>query len=361
MISKLFKAQPPRPAVVGRTLCTLNRSKLSTAIEKQEEMKEMNQLTALNDALRITLEDDPTACIFGEDVAFGGVFRVTKDLREKFGEDRVFNSPLSEQGIVGFGIGMATLGHTAIAEIQFADYIFPAFDQIVNEASKYRYRSGNQWDCGKLTIRCASSTVGHGAIYHSQSPEGFFAHCPGLKLVYPRDPYTAKGLLRGSILDDNPVIFFESKRLYQHPRMQVPTNDYQLELGNAEVIQSGTDLTIIGWGAHLHVIQQAVDMVAEEGISCEIIDLQTIMPWDEQTIMESVTKTGRLLITHEAPLSFGVGAEIAATVQKELFLNLEAPVHRVCGLDTAVPLIFEKFQTPNQFKVYQGIKEIMDY
>jgi len=324
-------------------------------------MVEMNQLTALNDALRITLEQDPTACIFGEDVAFGGVFRVTKDLRAKFGEDRVFNSPLSEQGIVGFGIGMATMGHTAIAEIQFADYIFPAFDQIVNEAAKYRYRSGAQWDCGRLTIRCASSAVGHGAIYHSQSPEGFFAHCPGLKLVYPRDPYTSKGLLRGSILDNNPVIFFESKRLYQYPRMKVPASDFQIELGNAEVVQPGDDVTIIAWGAHLQVVQIAADMAAKEGISCEIIDLQTILPWDEQTVMDSVTKTGRLIISHEAPLSFGVGAEIAATVSKELFLNLEAPVSRICGLDTPVPLIFERFQMPNQFKIFQGIKEIMEY
>ena len=361
MLSKILKCKPRYEQI--NKLLYLNNYKYSNGLEQaeKEEMAEMNQLSALNDALRITLEQDPTACIFGEDVAFGGVFRVTKDLRDKFGADRIFNSPLSEQGIVGFGIGMAAMGHTAIAEIQFADYIFPAFDQIINEGAKYRYRSGSQWDCGKLTIRCASSAVGHGAIYHSQSPEGFFAHCPGLKLVYPRDPYTAKGLLRGSILDDNPVIFFESKRLYQYPRMQVPTNDFQIELGNAEIIQPGDDLTIIGWGAHLNTVQIAADMVAKEGISCEIIDLQTITPWDEQTVINSVLKTGRLLITHEAPLSFGVGAEIAATIQKELFLNLEAPVHRVCGLDTAVPLIFEKFQMPNQFKIYQGIKQLINY
>merc|ERR1719454_1609171 len=158
--------------------------------------KKTNLVMALNDAIATVMETDETACMFGEDVGFGGVFRVAEGLRDRFGEDRVFSTPLTEQGIVGFGIGMAAVGHTAIAEIQFADYIFPAFDQIVNEAAKYRYRSGNQWDCGKLTIRCASSTVGHGAIYHSQSPEGFFAHCPGLKLVYPRDPYTAKGLPR---------------------------------------------------------------------------------------------------------------------------------------------------------------------
>eukprot|EP01083_Nonionella_stella_P201764 737796_1 len=356
MLSKLCKYKPCHHQL--NKLCTFNRHNFSNGLDQQmaydqtetKDVIEMNQLQALNDALRITLKSDPTAVIFGEDVAFGGVFRVTKGLRDEFGADRCFNSPLSEQGIVGFGIGMAAYGHTAIAEIQFADYIFPAFDQIVNEGAKYRYRSGGQWDCGKLTIRCASSTVGHGAIYHSQSPEGFFAHCPGLKLVYPRSPHTAKGLLRGSILDDNPVIFFESKRLYQYPRQEVSTSDFHIELGNAEVISRGSDLTIIAWGAHLGVVQHAVDMAAKEGISCEIIDLQTILPWDEETIMHSVAKTGRLLVTHEAPLSFGVGAEIAATVQKELFLNLQAPVFRICGLDTAVPLIFEKFQIPNQFK-----------
>ena len=187
MLSKLSKLKPKQLTNCSKyvnQLSRCNKYKFSNGISKEEvsELTEMNQLTALNDALRITLEKDPTAIIFGEDVAFGGVFRVTKDLREDFGADRVFNTPLSEQGIVGFGIGFATAGYTALAEIQFADYIFPAFDQIVNEAAKYRYRSGGEWDCGKLVIRCASSAVGHGAIYHSQSPEGFFAHCPGIKV-----------------------------------------------------------------------------------------------------------------------------------------------------------------------------------
>merc|ERR1719447_1494848 len=192
---------------------------------------EMNQLTALNDALRITLEQDPTACIFGEDVAFGGVFRVTKDLRDKFGADRVFNSPLSEQGIVGFGIGMAAVGHTAIAEIQFADYIFPAFDQLVNEAAKYRYRSGNHFNCGKLTVRAPCGAVGHGGHYHSQSPEAYFTHTPGWVVVEPRGPRQAKGLLLSSIREPNPVVFFEPKRLYRAAVADVPIEDYQIPLG----------------------------------------------------------------------------------------------------------------------------------
>merc|ERR1719447_1437323 len=217
---------------------------------------EMNQLTALNDALRITLEDDPTACIFGEDVAFGGVFRVTKDLRDKFGADRVFNSPLSEQGIVGFGIGMATVGHTAIAEIQFADYIFPAFDQIVNEASKYRYRSGNLWDCGSLTFRATWGAVGHGALYHSQSPESYFAHTPGLKIAIPRSPSKAKGLLLSCIRDQNPCIFFEPKILYRAASEPVPKKDYMLPLGKADVMIPGEDVTLIAWGTQVHVMRE---------------------------------------------------------------------------------------------------------
>jgi len=326
------------------------------------ELERTNQLGALNSALRQTLKEDDTAVIFGEDVAFGGVFRVTKGLRDEFGEDRVFNTPLTEQGIVGFGIGLATIGHTAVAEIQFADYIYPAFDQIVNEAAKYRYRSGGYWDCGALTIRTASSAVGHGAIYHSQSPESFFAHCPGLKLVYPRDPWKAKGLLRACIKDPNPCIFFESKRMYTFPWQEIPKNDYVCDLSVADIIQEGTDVTIIGWGAHLEVIQDAANMALQkDGISVEIIDLQTILPWDEETIIQSAKKTGRIIISHEACLTNGFGAEIAATIQENCFLYLEAPVKRVCGSDTPVPLIFERFMIPSKFKIYEEIKNIVKY
>lgn len=220
----------------------------------------MNLFTAVNDAMRIALETDPRAIVFGEDVGFGGVFRCTVDLREKFGAHRVFNTPLCEQGIAGFGIGYAAMGGTAIAEIQFADYIFPAADQIINEAAKYRYRSGGQFDCGGLTIRTPYGAVGHGGLYHSQSPEAYFTHTPGLVVVMPRSPITAKGLLLSCIRERNPCVFFEPKALYRAAVEEVPEGDFTIPLRVAEVVQAGTDITLVGWGAQVHVL-----MVREKG------------------------------------------------------------------------------------------------
>ncbi|XP_029593957.1 2-oxoisovalerate dehydrogenase subunit beta, mitochondrial-like isoform X2 [Salmo trutta] len=276
----------------------------------------MNLFQSVTSALDNTLASDPTAVIFGEDVAFGGVFRCTVGLRDKYGKDRVFNTPLCEQGIVGFGIGAAVAGATAIAEIQFADYIYPAFDQIVNEAAKYRYRSGNLFDCGNLTIRAPWGCVGHGSLYHSQSPEAFFAHCPGIKVVIPRGPVQCKGLLLSCIADQNPCIFFEPKILYRAAVEQVPTEAYTIPLSQAEVIQEGSDVTLVAWGTQIHVLREVANMAQEKlGVSCELIDLQTILPWDTETICKSVAKTGRLLISHEAPITGGFAAEISSTVQ----------------------------------------------
>ena len=290
----------------------------------------MNLFQAVNNALEISLATDPTTVVFGEDVAFGGVFRCTVNLQDKFGKDRVFNTPLCEQGIAGFGIGLATAGATAIAEIQFADYIFPAFDQLVNEAAKFRYRSGSQFDCGGLTIRAPCGAVGHGALYHSQSVESFFAHCPGLKIVIPRGPIQAKGLLLSCIRDRNPCIFFEPKILYRLAVEQVPVKDYMIPLSKAEILTEGDDCTLIAWGTQVHVMQEVAQMARDTlNTSCEVIDLVTIAPWDRETLINSVKKTGRALIAHEAPITGGFGAEIAATLQKECFLHLEAPIIRV--------------------------------
>ncbi|KAJ1670342.1 hypothetical protein EV182_008270, partial [Spiromyces aspiralis] len=221
---------------------------------------------------------------------------------------RVFNTPLTEQGIVGFGIGVAAEQHTAIAEVQFADYIFPAFDQatsrrlilphIVNEAAKYRYRSGGHFDCGRLTIRAPCAAVGHGALYHSQSPEAYFAHTPGLKIVTPRSPVQAKGLLLASIRDPNPVIFFEPKILYRSAVEQVPVDDYELPLSKAEVLKHGNDVTVVGYGSQVYVLESAIKLVERDmpGVSCELIDLRTILPWDVETVASSVNKTGRLVV-----------------------------------------------------------------
>jgi len=335
---------------------------MSTSAVPVATEERMNMFMAINDAMRVALATDDSCVLFGEDVGFGGVFRCSTNLRDEFGKDRVFNTPLSEQGLVGFGIGYAAMGCTAIAEVQFADYIFPAFDQIVNEAAKYRYRSGNQFNCGGLTIRTPYGAIGHGGHYHSQSPEAYFTHTPGIKVVIPRDPIQAKGLLLASIRDPNPVVFFEPKALYRGSVGDVPLGDFTLPLGKAEIVQKGDDITMIGWGSQMNVLSKAAALAKQElGVTTELIDLRTLLPWDKDTVINSVKKTGRLIVSHEAPKTSGFGAEISATVQEECFLYLEAPVQRVCGFDTPFPLIFEKFYVPDQFKVLEAVKTAMSY
>ncbi|MEZ9820887.1 alpha-ketoacid dehydrogenase subunit beta [Shewanella sp. 10N.286.45.A1] len=320
-------------------------------------MAEMNMLQAINEALSSEMEADKKMMVFGEDVGhFGGVFRATSGLQEKFGRDRCFNTPLTEQGIAGFANGLASNGMTAVAEIQFADYIFPAIDQIVNESAKFRYRSGNEFDVGGLTFRTPYGGGIAGGHYHSQSPEAYFTQTPGLKVVIPRNPEQAKGLLIASIRDKNPVIFFEPKRLYRASVGEVRDGDFEIELGKAEVVRQGTDITLLGWGAQMEILENAADMAAKKGISCEVIDLRTLSPWDVDTVAASVKKTGRLLINHEAPLTGGFAGEIAATIQEECFLYLESPIARVCGLDTPYPLIHEKEYMPDALKTFEAIK-----
>ncbi|PVU97164.1 hypothetical protein BB561_000717 [Smittium simulii] len=340
-----------------------NDSELSQLGLAQAPTKKMNMCQAINDALTIALNKDNKAIVFGEDVAFGGVFRCTVNLSQTFGEERVFNTPLTEQGIVGFGIGVAAQGHTAIAEIQFADYIFPAFDQIVNEAAKIRYRSGGEYDVAGLTIRSPCSAVGHGALYHSQSPEAYFSHTPGLKVVVPRSPIQAKGLLLASIADRNPVIFLEPKTLYRSSVEQVPEADFSLPLSKAQILKPGTDITIVGYGSQIYTLENAITMVERDmpGISCELIDLRTILPWDVETVVNSVNKTGRLVISHEAPITSGFGAEIASEISNRCFTKLESPINRICGFDTPFPLIFERFYLPDLARCYEGIIKTLKY
>ena len=334
---------------------------LHDAVGEQQRTRRVNLFTAINDALNIALEDDPKTLVFGEDVSFGGVFRCTTGLLEKHGGERVFNTPLCEQGILGFAVGAAAMGYKPVVEIQFADYIFPAFDQIVNEAAKYRYRSGGMFDCGGLTIRAPCGAVGHGGHYHSQSPEAFFLHSPGLKVVMPSGPRDAKGLLLSSIKDDNPVVFFEPKIMYRTSVEEVPDGNFTVPLGEARVVREGKDITLVGWGSQVGVLRQAADQVDQEGISCEVIDMRTILPWDVETVANSVTKTGRLLVSHEAPLTGGVGAEIVSTISKECFLSLESPPTRVCGADTPFPLVWEPFYLPRQGRVVHEIKEALNF
>lgn len=324
---------------------------------------------ALNHGLDKIFEKDPTAITMGEDLGFGGVFRVTGkggpqsiDLQAKYGRDRVFNTPLCEQGIAGFAIGASVEGACTIAEIQFADYVFPAFDQIVNEAAKMRYRSGSEFTCGSLIFRLPCQAVGHGGLYHSQSPEAYFAHCPGLDIVCPRGPLQAKGMLLNAVKTKNPVIFMEPKILYRLSEDLVPEGEYLIPFGKAEVVKEGTDLTMVAWGTQVHVLLDAEKEINKQlGVSCEIIDLRTIHPWDVDTVVNSVKKTGRLLVSHEAPETCGFGAEVVARVQKETFLNLEAPPERVCGWDTPFPHVQEPFYIPDKWRVLDAVEKLVDY
>jgi 2-oxoisovalerate dehydrogenase E1 component beta subunit len=334
-----------------------------------------NLFTAINSALAHALRSDSRTLVFGEDVSFGGVFRCSMNLASEFGPDRVFNTPLSEQGIVGFAIGAALQGMRPIAEIQFADYVFPAFDQIVNEAAKVRYRSGTnaqhaqQEDgggdgvhCGGLVIRMPAGGVGHGALYHTQSPESLFTHVPGMRVVVPRSPTQAKGLLLAAVECPDPVIFMEPKILYRAAVEHVPQEAYTLPLDKADVIKPGEDVTVVSYGTPLYTCQAAIDAV-EKDLKCsvELIDLRTIYPWDRQTVMDSVRKTGRCIVVHESMVNAGVGAEVAATVQEGCFLRLAAPVQRVAGWSTHTGLLYEKFILPDVARVYDSIKSVLDY
>lgn len=240
----------------------LNSTYINEKINKKTEYANLNMCSSIRDAIDIVMSTDSSSIVFGEDVAMGGVFSCTRGLRKKYGKDRVFNTPLSEQGIVGFGIDYASMGKTAIAEIQFADYIFPAFDQIVNEAAKFRYRSGNQFNCGQLLIRTPCGSIGHGGLYHSQSPEAFFCHIPGIKVVMPSCPFDAKGLLIAAVRDQNPVIFLEPKILYRNSTEEVPLFDYEVPLSKAKIKRHGKDLTVVSWGNQVNVVLEVKKIIS---------------------------------------------------------------------------------------------------
>lgn len=331
----------------------------SEAIAKVDGV-EMNLFQAVNSAMDHALQRDQKVVHFGEDVAFGGVFRCSIDLRKKHGSARVFNAPLCEQGIAGFAIGMAAVGYKPIAEIQFADYIFPAFDQIVNEAAKYRYRTGGKFDVGGLTFRAPCSAVGHGGLYHSQSVEGYFAHTPGLKVVMPSTPAEAKGLLLQCVEDENPCIFLEPKILYRTAVEEVNPGYYTIPIGKGRVLREGKDVTIVTYGSQVHVAKKAAEAASKKGIEVELIDLRSVAPWDRELVCQSVMKTGRCIVTHEAPETCGFGAEVVASVTRDCFLHLEAPPTRVCGLDTPFPL-HEKLYLPNEHKLIEAIESVVKF
>jgi pyruvate dehydrogenase E1 component beta subunit len=324
-------------------------------------MPTMNIIQAVNDALRIEMRKDPDVVVMGEDVGkFGGVFRATQGLQDEFGSDRVIDTPLAEGGIVGTALGMALYGLKPVPEIQFADFIYPAFDQIVNEVAKYRYRSGGQYAC-PMTIRAPYGGGIKGGHYHSQSPETHFVHVAGLKVVVPSNPYDAKGLLISAIRDPDPVLFFEPKRVYRAAKGDVPEGEYALPIGRAKVTREGSHLTVIAWGAMWHEADLAVREAAAEGIDCEVIDVRTLQPLDTETLVESVSKTGRAVVVHEAPRTCGFGAELAAILQERCFLHLEAPIRRVTGLDTPFPYTLEMEYLPRAPRVLKAIREVVAY
>jgi len=324
-------------------------------------MPVMNVIQAVNDALRLEMRKDPDVVVLGEDVGkFGGVFRATQGLYDEFGADRVIDTPLAEGGIIGTAIGMALYGLKPVPEIQFADFIYPAFDQIVNEAAKYRYRSGGQYEC-PLVIRTPYGGGIKGGHYHSQSPEVHFVHTPGLKVVVPSNPYDAKGLLISAIRDRDPVVFFEPKRVYRAAKGEVPAGEYAVPLGSAAVTREGRQVTVMAWGAMWHEVDQAAREAAAEGIDCEVIDLRSLQPLDVDTIVASVTKTGRAVVVHEAPRTCGFGAELVALVQERCFLSLEAPIARVTGFDTPFPYTLEMEYLPRAPRILQTLREVVSY
>ncbi|WVR06890.1 hypothetical protein IAU60_003926 [Kwoniella sp. DSM 27419] len=338
---------------------------------KGRRTRRMNLYQAIRDGLATALATNPKAFVFGEDVQTG-VFRCTTGLVEEFGKKRVFNTPLTEQGIAGFGIGLASVGASAIAEIQFGDYIFPAFDQ--------RYASGGAYPLpgGSLTIRAPIGSVGHGGLYHSQSPEGFFLGAAGLKVVIPRSPIQAKGLLLAAVRDPNPVIVFEPKILYRAAVEEVPTDDYTLPIGQPEVVRQGTDLTVVSYGTPLLTCLRAIELLQSPppslipflpaalrppnpAPSIQLIDLRTILPMPLGAMTEAVKKTGRMVIVHEAGKSGGVGNDLAGEVGRRAFEYLEAPIGLVAGWDTPVPLTYEKFYQPDVIRVFDKLVETLSY
>ena len=335
-------------------------------------MPRMNMIQALNSAMDLMLTEDSNVVVMGEDVGyFGGVFRCTEGLQRKHGEHRVLDAPIAEGGLVGAAIGMGVYGLRPVVEIQFADYIYPGYDQIVSELARLRYRSAGEF-FAPVTIRTPCGGGIRGGQTHSQSPEALFTHVCGLKVVMPSNPYDAKGLLISAIEDDDPVLFFEPKRIYNgpfhgdpqkpatpwsaHPRSEVPQGRYRVPIGQAEVVREGAELTILCYGTMVHVAQATADLL---GADLEIIDVRTMAPLDLDSLKQSVQKTGRCVILHEATRFSGFGAELCATVQEACFHYLEAPIQRVCGWDTPYPHAFEWEYFPGQKRLALALEEAL--
>ena len=314
-------------------------------------MSELTLVQAVNRGLAEAMRADPDVLILGEDVGVnGGVFRATEGLYKEFGESRVIDTPLSETGIVGAAIGMALYGMKPVAEIQFLDFIYPAFDQIVSELAKFRYRSGGQFPC-HVVIRAPYGGGIKGGLYHSQSTEAYFCHTAGLKVAIPSTPADAKGLLLTAIHDEDPVIFLEPKRIYRAVTGEVPDGDHRVPFGRARLVREGTDVSLFAYGAMVPPTVEAAEMLAKEGIQAEVIDPRTLVPLDEAALVASVEKTGRAVVVHEAARFCGFGGEVAAILAEKAFYSLKAPIARVTGYDTPFPYALENLYLPNAEKI----------
>ena len=336
-------------------------------------MTTRNMIEAINDAHRVMMARDPDIVVYGEDIGyFGGVFRATAGLQKEFGKTRVFDAPISEGGIVGTAVGMAAYGLKPVIEIQFADYIYPGYDQIVSEVARIRYRTAGEWTM-PMVIRSPYGGGIFGGQTHSQSPEALFTHCTGLKVVIPSNPHDAKGLLIAAIEDPDPVLFFEPKRIYngpfdghhdrpvkpwsKHELSEVPDGHYSVPLGKAKVVRAGDALTVLTYGTMVHVALAAVE---ENGVDAEVIDLRTLVPLDIETIEESVKKTGRCLVVQEATKTSGFASELVTLVQERCFYHLEAPVERVTGWDTPYPHAYEWVYFPGPIRMKNALKKVLE-
>jgi pyruvate dehydrogenase E1 component beta subunit len=324
-------------------------------------MTVLNIVQAVNHTLRDEMRRNDKIVVLGEDVGLnGGVFRATEGLYKEFGPNRVIDTPLAESGIIGVSIGMALYGLKPVPEIQFLDFIYPAFDQIQSELAKFRYRSGGQYTA-PVVIRAPYGGGIRGSHYHSQSTEAFFAHTPGLKVVIPATPYDTKGLLTSALRDRDPIMFLEPKKIYRTVRGEVPDEDYAIPIGKANIAREGEDVTVFAYGAMLHVAMEAAELVASKGINVEVVDIRTLLPFDIETIISSVKKTGRVVIVHEACKTCGFGAEIAAQIAERALLHLEAPIVRVAGFDVPFPYILEDDYLPNANRVFNAIEHVQNF
>jgi len=324
-------------------------------------MPTLTLLQAVNDGLKTAMRTDPSVVVFGEDVGpKGGVFLATEGLTKEFGEGRCFDTPLSEDGIVGTAIGMAANGLRPVAEIQFQDFIFPAFDQIVSEAAKLRYRSGGQYTA-PLVIRTPYGGGIRGGLYHSQSGEAYFCHTAGLKVVIPSTPYDAKGLLLASIDDPDPVLFLEPKALYRSTKGEVPEGKYKVDLSTLRTVREGKSVTVFCYGAMVPVCAKAADQAAEKGIESLVVDLRTLLPLDEEGVLDAAKQTGRVVVVHEAPRFCGFGAEISALIAENAIEYMEAPIARVTGFDTPFPNTLEHHYMPDDRRVLDAIEHVATY